>query len=113
MTCPIKSGGPMTTSRRREPISPRRDESVLVSAGRLACWATLALLGLTINVRAYEVATHAAITREAMMKSQLNPADPNLLQRLGVADWQTSLGESYLDILDDAQTVTRLNDPIG
>ncbi|MDR1530450.1 MAG: hypothetical protein LBS40_08695 [Burkholderiales bacterium] len=45
---------------------------------------------------AYEVSTHAALTREAYQRSMLQNTD--LLERLGIAIFQENLGEIYFDI---------------
>ena len=73
----------------------------------------VAVLSVSINAVAYEQTTHAAMTREAMMQSQLNPAIPGLLQRLGISERQVSLGNIYLDVSDGGVVVSRSNAPTG
>ncbi|CAK7053758.1 MAG: hypothetical protein BACD_02597 [Bacteroides rodentium] len=59
----------------------------------------------------YEVATHAALTREAYQRSSLETT--NLTQKLGIASFQEGLGNIYFDIDPDGKTVARLNNPLG
>src|SRR6266496_891415 len=81
--------------------------------GWLAHSTIIAVLWTSLNAFAYEQTTHAAMTREAIMQSQLNPATPDLLQRLGVSDRQVSLGNAYLDLSDEGVVVSRSNAPAG
>jgi hypothetical protein len=67
----------------------------------------IALLGSPLDAFGYEVATHAAMTREAIMQSQLNPASPDLLQRLGIVERQVSLRWIYPDLADSRVVVTK------
>ena len=71
------------------------------------------LLSLPLEAVSYEQATHAAMTREAMMQSLLNPQGPDLLQRLGVWDRQVSFGNTYLDLADGGMVLSRSNAPTG
>lgn len=48
------------------------------------------------EVNAFELGTHAAITRKAYEKSVL--ADPQFLQELGLVDGKKPFGEAYLDV---------------
>src|ERR1051325_1290745 len=68
-------------------------------------------LSFSIDISAYEQTTHAAMTREALMQSQLSPAAPDLLKRLGISDRQVSLGNTYLDVTDLGVVVSRSNAP--
>ncbi len=60
---------------------------------------------------AYEVSTHAALTREAYQRSTLQNTD--LLQRLGLSSLQQDLGEIYFDINPGSGAiVARRNNPV-
>jgi hypothetical protein len=72
-----------------------------------------ALAAPSLRVDAYEFATHAAITREAVMRSRLNPAAPDLLLMLGIADKGHSIGNSYLDFPGNGVAVERQLNPLG
>src|SRR5947208_1661032 len=54
---------------------------------------------------AYEFSTHAALTREAYIRSLLNPGVSDLLVRLGIDALVPNLGVRYLDITADAMIV--------
>jgi hypothetical protein len=63
-------------------------------------------------VCAYEVASHAAMTREALMQCQLNPTSPSLFVQLGIAGKNPSLGNTYFDIGPDGSSTERVLDPM-
>lgn len=80
-------------------------------------WVALALASNLVTLlaarpsEAYEQATHVAITREAFLRSRLNPGYPNipgtpaLLFKLGIATHHDSLGEQYIDMAPGTQLV--------
>ena len=74
---------------------------------------TIGFLSTPVDALAYEQATHGAMTREAILQSQLSPSIPDLLQRLGIASSQLSLGSQYLDLADNGLVATRSNAPSG
>jgi hypothetical protein len=82
-------------------------------SGGLFATAVIAVLWGSLDALAYEQTTHAAMTREAMMQSQLNPVTQDLLERLGISDRQVSLRASYLDLADSGVIVRRSNAPTG
>ncbi len=60
---------------------------------------------------AYEVSTHAALTREAYQRSTLQNTD--LLQRLGLSLSEKGLGEIYFDINPGSGAIiARRNNPV-
>src|SRR6266568_579410 len=83
------------------------------SRALLAASAVTVAVWLPIETSAFEQITHAAMTREALMQSQLSPGTPDLLQRLGISDRQMSLGNTYLDVSDTGMVVSRSNAPVG
>src|SRR6266581_822769 len=85
----------------------------MVRRGLWAASAATVFLWLPIETSAFEQITHAAMTREALMQSQLSPGTPDLLQRLGISDRQMSLGNTYLDVSDTEMVVSRSNAPAG
>jgi hypothetical protein len=64
----------------------------------------------TVISDAYEVSTHAALTREAYLRSWLNPAMSDLFMRLGIDVLSPDLGVRYVDLTPDA-TVFREASP--
>ena len=79
------------------------------------CVHILSMVALTIAIpmrgQAYEVATHAALTREALMRSSLDPTTLDLFVRLGISDKQVMLGTVYLDIGNNGFGTSRRNRP--
>src|SRR5258705_5707812 len=63
------------------------------------------------QVQSYELATHAALTREALMRSSLSPTMPDLWSQLGISDKQLSLGTMYFDIGNNGVGMPRSNRP--
>ena len=63
------------------------------------------------QVQSYELATHAALTREALMRSSLSPTIPDIWSRLGISDKQVSLGTMYFDIGNNGVGLPRSNRP--
>jgi hypothetical protein len=72
----------------------------------------VSLVCIALSARAYEQITHAAMTREAAMQSELNPLTSDVYQRLGIADKQASLINYYINISNTAYVI-RSNDPDG
>ena len=91
----------------------RNDFEPWLRLGLRAYCVIAALLASALDALAYEQTTHAAITREAVMQSQLSPVAQDVLQRLGIADRQVSLANMYLDVSDSGIVVSRSNAPGG
>jgi hypothetical protein len=61
---------------------------------------TMVMIGVTTQVIAFETTTHAAMTSEALAKSQFSrvPSSSEVLRRLGLLDYDLAFGSSYIDI---------------
>ncbi len=72
--------------------------SVMGCGLRLLALATAIILGLMPASNGYEFSTHAALTREAYVRWTTDPANLTILDRLGLATKQNSLGSVYVDL---------------
>ena len=100
---PLRWTAPGTFSNRRDARrDPPRNSAAFVrwSIGLAA----VAFGGSALTVDAYELVTHAALTRHAYFLSRLNPGtsafpgNPDLLVRLGLDQRASSLGGVYFDM---------------
>src|SRR5947207_3250125 len=104
----------------------RRNKLEIRSLGNLIIAVVIA--GQVATASAYEFATHAAMTREALLRSVLvcnGPYDPatykcvqqseQRLVDLGFQGWlgQMSLGDNYLDINGSSSPTLRDSNPIN
>jgi hypothetical protein len=68
------------------------------SVAALASMTFLGLMAIGSIAAAYEFSTHAAVTREAYLRSDLYPLSSATITRLGLGDRQIDLGDVYIDV---------------
>lgn len=78
----------------------------------IAC-AAIALFSCN-PIHAYEVSTHAALTREGFYASKLRPdtaATMAILPKLGIVEWSEDLGSHYVHIVNNVQRLRWSEEP--
>jgi hypothetical protein len=74
-----------------------------------ALFVLLIALLFPLTAFSYEVSTHAALTREAFNRPELQMS--SILTRLGVSSYGGNLGDIYLDMSQNGTVTARLNNP--